>query len=100
MAPAIGGRAAPDNLIRVTLDGIGSPARPELGTMPAYHDSLNDAQVAELVFVPARAVRGRRAGMAGRRRERGQNPRGTARAMSRRGSCAGPCACPSARSHV
>jgi nicotinate dehydrogenase subunit B len=40
---------APDNLIRVILDGIGSPARPELGTMPAYRDSFNDAQVAELV---------------------------------------------------
>ena len=41
--------AAPDNLIRVILDGINSPARPELGTMPAYRDSFNDAQVAELV---------------------------------------------------
>jgi nicotinate dehydrogenase subunit B len=41
--------AAPDNLIRVILDGIGSPARAELGTMPAYRDSFNDAQVAELV---------------------------------------------------
>ena len=41
--------AVPDNLIRVILDGIGSPARPELGTMPAYRDSFNDAQVAELV---------------------------------------------------
>ncbi|WP_144158324.1 molybdopterin cofactor-binding domain-containing protein [Paraburkholderia sp. BCC1885] len=41
--------AAPDNLIRVVLDGIGSPARPELGTMPAYRDSFNDAQVSELV---------------------------------------------------
>jgi nicotinate dehydrogenase subunit B len=41
--------AAPDNLIRVILDGIGSPARPELGTMPAYRDSFNDAQVTELV---------------------------------------------------
>ena len=40
---------APDNLIRVILDGINSPARPELGTMPAYRDSFNDAQVAELV---------------------------------------------------
>ncbi|RFU48918.1 molybdopterin cofactor-binding domain-containing protein [Paraburkholderia sp. DHOC27] len=39
----------PDNLIRVILDGIGSPARPELGTMPAYRDSFNDAQVSELV---------------------------------------------------
>ncbi|MFM0213177.1 molybdopterin-dependent oxidoreductase [Paraburkholderia sediminicola] len=39
----------PDNLIRVILEGIGSPARPELGTMPAYRDSFNDAQVAELV---------------------------------------------------
>ncbi|HEY1995733.1 molybdopterin cofactor-binding domain-containing protein, partial [Paraburkholderia sp.] len=34
---------APDNLIRVILDGIGSPARAELGTMPAYRDSFNDA---------------------------------------------------------
>ncbi|WGS52341.1 molybdopterin-dependent oxidoreductase [Paraburkholderia sp. D15] len=41
--------ATPDNLIRVILDGIASPARPELGTMPAYRDSFNDAQVAELV---------------------------------------------------
>jgi nicotinate dehydrogenase subunit B len=41
--------AAPDNLIRVILDGIDSPARPELGTMPAYRDSFNDTQVAELV---------------------------------------------------
>ncbi|WP_176057666.1 molybdopterin cofactor-binding domain-containing protein [Paraburkholderia sp. BCC1876] len=41
--------ATPDNLIRVILDGIGSPARPELGTMPAYRDSFNDAQVSELV---------------------------------------------------
>jgi nicotinate dehydrogenase subunit B len=41
--------AAPDNLIRVILDGINSPARPELGTMPAYRDSFNDAQVSELV---------------------------------------------------
>ncbi|WP_421376737.1 molybdopterin cofactor-binding domain-containing protein [Paraburkholderia sp. DD10] len=41
--------ATPDNLIRVILDGIGSPARPELGTMPAYRDSFNDAQIAELV---------------------------------------------------
>ncbi|RAS35303.1 molybdopterin cofactor-binding domain-containing protein [Paraburkholderia bryophila] len=41
--------ATPDNLIRVILDGIGSPARPELGTMPAYRDSFNDAQVADLV---------------------------------------------------
>jgi nicotinate dehydrogenase subunit B len=41
--------ATPDNLIRVILDGIVSPARPELGTMPAYRDSFNDAQLAELV---------------------------------------------------
>lgn len=41
--------ATPGNLIRVILDGIGSPARPELGTMPAYCDSFNGAQVAELV---------------------------------------------------
>ncbi|MCC8392972.1 molybdopterin-dependent oxidoreductase [Paraburkholderia sp. MMS20-SJTR3] len=41
--------ATPDNLIRVILDGIDSPARPELGTMPAYRDSFNDAQLTELV---------------------------------------------------
>ncbi|MFM0198333.1 molybdopterin-dependent oxidoreductase [Paraburkholderia fungorum] len=41
--------ATPDNLIRVILEGIGSPARPELGTMPAYRDSFNDVQIAELV---------------------------------------------------
>lgn len=40
---------APDNLIRVILDGIPVPARPELGTMPAWRDSLNDRQVADLV---------------------------------------------------
>jgi nicotinate dehydrogenase subunit B len=33
----------------VILDSIGSPARPELGTMPAYRNRFNDAQVAELV---------------------------------------------------
>lgn len=39
----------PDNLIRVILDGIPSPAAPELGDMPAFRDSFDDAQVAELV---------------------------------------------------
>jgi nicotinate dehydrogenase subunit B len=33
----------------VILDGIGSPARPELGTMPAYRGSFNDAPLAEPV---------------------------------------------------
>jgi nicotinate dehydrogenase subunit B len=41
--------AAPDNLIRVILDGIALPARPELGTMPGWRDSLNDRQIADLV---------------------------------------------------
>jgi mono/diheme cytochrome c family protein len=39
----------PDNLIRVILDGIDTPARPELGTMPAYRDSFDDAQIADLL---------------------------------------------------
>ncbi|MCL8382158.1 molybdopterin cofactor-binding domain-containing protein [Xanthobacter aminoxidans] len=41
--------ARPDNLIRVILEGIPKPAVPELGDMPAFRDSLNDAQVADLV---------------------------------------------------
>lgn len=41
--------ARPDNLIRVILDGIPSPAARDLGDMPAFRDSLNDAQVAALV---------------------------------------------------
>ncbi|MFG1290291.1 molybdopterin cofactor-binding domain-containing protein [Xanthobacter versatilis] len=41
--------AQPDNLIRVILEGIPSPAAPALGDMPAFRDSLDDAQVADLV---------------------------------------------------
>jgi nicotinate dehydrogenase subunit B len=40
--------ARPDNLVRVILDGIAEPARPDLGHMPGFADSLNDRQVAEL----------------------------------------------------
>lgn len=39
----------PDNLIRVILDGIPSPAARDLGDMPAFRDSLDDGQVAALV---------------------------------------------------
>jgi nicotinate dehydrogenase subunit B len=39
----------PDSLIRVILDGIASPALPELGAMPGFRTSLDDAQTAELV---------------------------------------------------
>jgi mono/diheme cytochrome c family protein len=38
----------PDNLIRVILDGIMQPATRDLGTMPAFRHSFNDAQVAAL----------------------------------------------------
>ena len=38
----------PDNLLRVILDGIGNPARPELGYMPAFRHSLNNAQIIAL----------------------------------------------------
>jgi nicotinate dehydrogenase subunit B len=41
--------AAPDNLIRVILDGIPLPASSDLGYMPAFKDSMNTEQVAELV---------------------------------------------------
>ncbi|KIP92181.1 c-type cytochrome, partial [Pseudomonas fulva] len=39
----------PDNLLKVILHGIDTPATPELGYMPAFKDSFNDRQVAELV---------------------------------------------------
>jgi len=40
--------AVPDNLIQVILHGIAAPAAHDLGYMPAFKDSLNDGQVAEL----------------------------------------------------
>jgi nicotinate dehydrogenase subunit B len=39
----------PDNLIRVILDGIPSPASTALGYMPGFKDSMSTEQVAELV---------------------------------------------------
>ncbi|MGY4161900.1 nicotinate dehydrogenase subunit B [Bradyrhizobium sp. USDA 4461] len=39
---------APDNLIQVILHGIAKPAVTDLGYMPAFKDSMNDNQVAEL----------------------------------------------------
>ena len=41
--------ASPDTLIRVILAGIAEPALPELGAMPGFGGSLDDAQVAALV---------------------------------------------------
>ena len=41
--------AMPDNLIQVILHGIAKPAFSDLGYMPAFKDSMSDAQVAELV---------------------------------------------------
>jgi nicotinate dehydrogenase subunit B len=52
--------ASPDNLIRVILGGIAEPARPELGAMPGFAASFDDAQVADLagylreVFAPGK----------------------------------------------
>ncbi|MGG5289060.1 molybdopterin cofactor-binding domain-containing protein [Pseudomonas shirazensis] len=40
--------ALPDNLLRVILHGIATPATPDLGYMPAFKDSLSDRQVADL----------------------------------------------------
>jgi nicotinate dehydrogenase subunit B len=40
---------APDNLIQVILHGIAEPPFSRLGYMPAFKDSLNDGQLAELV---------------------------------------------------
>ena len=39
----------PDNLIQVILHGIADPATGDLGYMPAFGGSLNDAHVVELV---------------------------------------------------
>lgn len=41
--------AGPDNLIKVILQGIATPATPDLGYMPAFKDNLSDTQIAELV---------------------------------------------------
>ncbi|KPG01985.1 aldehyde dehydrogenase [Rhodopseudomonas sp. AAP120] len=41
--------ATPDNLIRVILDGIPSPAAAELGDMPGFRHSFDDNQIAALV---------------------------------------------------
>jgi len=47
--------ARSDNLLRILLDGIASPARPGLGPMPGFRDSLNDQQLASLAgFLRAR----------------------------------------------
>jgi nicotinate dehydrogenase subunit B len=39
----------PDNLIQVILHGIAKPVSSDLGYMPAFKDSMSDAQIAELV---------------------------------------------------
>lgn len=39
----------PDNLIKVILQGISSPATRDLGYMPGFKDSLSNGQVADLV---------------------------------------------------
>jgi nicotinate dehydrogenase subunit B len=41
--------AVPDNLIQVVLHGIETPVSSDLGYMPAFKNSLDDEQVAELV---------------------------------------------------
>ncbi|WP_372659461.1 c-type cytochrome, partial [Hydrogenophaga sp.] len=52
----------PDNLVRVILDGVRSPAGPEIGFMPAFRQALDDEQIAVLAgymrgrFAPAEPV--------------------------------------------
>ena len=41
--------ATPDNLIRVILEGIASPASSDLGYMPGFKDSMSNDQMAELI---------------------------------------------------
>jgi len=40
--------ARPDNLLRVILEGIREPASKDTGFMPAFRESLDDAQIAQL----------------------------------------------------
>ncbi len=40
--------ARPDNLLQSILDGVREPAARDIGFMPAFRDSLDDAQIAEL----------------------------------------------------
>ena len=52
--------ARPDNLLRVILEGVREPAGRDVGFMPAFKDSLDDRQIAELAgymrqrYAPAR----------------------------------------------
>lgn len=39
----------PDNLVQVILHGIAEPASSDLGYMPAFGNSMSDAQVEALV---------------------------------------------------
>jgi len=41
--------ATPDNLVQVILHGIQAPANDDLGYMPGFKDSLDDAQVRDLL---------------------------------------------------
>ncbi|MCZ2498545.1 c-type cytochrome [Xylophilus sp. Kf1] len=41
--------ATPDNLVRTILHGIRNPAHGDLGYMPGFQDSLDDAQIHDLV---------------------------------------------------
>lgn len=41
--------ATPDNLVQVILHGIQAPANDDLGYMPGFKDSLDDAQVQDLL---------------------------------------------------
>jgi nicotinate dehydrogenase subunit B len=40
--------ARPDNLLRIILEGIVQPATGDIGFMPAFKDSLDDSQIADL----------------------------------------------------
>ncbi|WP_159916830.1 cytochrome c [Pantoea sp. 18069] len=41
--------ATPDNLVQVILNGIQTPANEALGHMPGFRDSLDDAQILDLI---------------------------------------------------
>ncbi|MBK5418486.1 molybdopterin cofactor-binding domain-containing protein [Pseudomonas sp. TH31] len=55
----------PDNLIKVILQGIDTPATKDLGYMPAFKDSLSNTQVAELAAYLRSRFAGEAAGWEG-----------------------------------
>ncbi|WP_322027966.1 c-type cytochrome [Burkholderia sp. BCC1977] len=52
---------SPDNLMRVIMDGINTPATEQLGYMPGFRDALDDQQIADVAaFIRERYAPGKK----------------------------------------